>query len=97
MPGRRAPKHAETAPAKTTNRTRSAAARGRGEKGGAPALDDVRTANEAAAMQKRQAEGGKAGAEHEAGTPAKGLKREGDKLAHAVRLAAAKAKPDNDR
>jgi len=78
-------------PAWTTTGAKSVAARRESENEDAPALDDVRTANEAtAAAERRSADAKAAAAERPSKTDqsSDSPKRQGDKLSHAVRTAA---------
>ncbi len=78
-------------PAWTTAGAKSVAARRENEDEGTPAVDDVRTANEATAAAERRGADAKAAM---ADRPSKidqssdSPKRQGDKLSHAVRTAA---------
>ena len=78
-------------PAWTTTGAKSVAALSEDEGAGAPALDDVRTASEAsAAAERRDSDAKAARAERrtEGGESEGSPKRQGDKLSHAVRIAA---------
>ena len=77
-----------TASTKTRPKKKSSVAHRR-KTTGAASLDYVRTANEATATVRKRAAGRKKAAAKQApDTQSKSLKREGDKLSHAVRIAA---------